>query len=90
MWKCLSSRFNKSQEARAATTAARGCDAAWRGEVNITLASPMPSSRSAAASPAAGLSLTLSAHLKFRCVVSKNSKFQDLTCYTPGKLQRRM
>lgn len=48
------------QEARAATAKARGCDAAWRGEVNITLASPLPSSRGAAASPAAGLPLTLS------------------------------
>ncbi len=30
------------QDARAATAAARGCDAAWRGEVNITLSSPLP------------------------------------------------
>ncbi|KAG0575230.1 hypothetical protein KC19_VG328700 [Ceratodon purpureus] len=47
-----------ASEARAATAAARGCDAAWRGEVNITLASPMPSNRSAAASPAAGRTRT--------------------------------
>ncbi|CAM6128762.1 unnamed protein product [Calypogeia fissa] len=30
-----------AREARAATAAARGCDAAWRGEVNITLSSPV-------------------------------------------------
>ncbi|XP_024378756.1 serine/threonine-protein kinase TIO isoform X1 [Physcomitrium patens] len=49
-----------ARDARAATAAARGCDAAWRGEVNITLASPMPSSRSAAASPAVGRTRTIS------------------------------
>ncbi|MCO5586124.1 hypothetical protein L7F22_040064 [Adiantum nelumboides] len=30
----------EAREARARTAAARGCDAAWRGEVNITLSSP--------------------------------------------------
>ncbi|KAI5058935.1 hypothetical protein GOP47_0025254 [Adiantum capillus-veneris] len=30
----------EAREARARTDAARGCDAAWRGEVNITLSSP--------------------------------------------------
>eukprot|EP01018_Ginkgo_biloba_P027021 Gb_09628 [translate_table: standard] len=30
----------EAREARAATAAARGCDAAWRGEVRITLPSP--------------------------------------------------
>lgn len=48
------------QEAREATAAARGCDAAWRGEVNITLSSPMPTNRSNPASSPAGLSLTFS------------------------------
>ncbi|KAL3683437.1 hypothetical protein R1sor_001459 [Riccia sorocarpa] len=44
-----------AREARAATAAARGCDAAWRGEVNITLASPVAvrtPAHSQAASPA--------------------------------------
>ncbi|KAL2612342.1 hypothetical protein R1flu_024034 [Riccia fluitans] len=44
-----------AREARAATAAARGCDAAWRGEVNITLASPAAvrtAPNSQAASPA--------------------------------------
>ncbi|BBN17969.1 fused [Marchantia polymorpha subsp. ruderalis] len=44
-----------AREARAATAAARGCDAAWRGEVNITLSSPASvrsTTHSQAASPA--------------------------------------
>lgn len=48
----------EAREARAATAAARGCDAAWRGEVNIVIPSPARNIASARSASPIGKSQT--------------------------------